>query len=738
MMNSEQIELVQESWAKITDAGEAAEVFYETLFKMDPTLEVLFSDDMSAQGKKLMEMIGIAVGMLDQLDKLVPIAKKLGERHQHYGVTDEHYDTVGAALIQTLEVALESEFTGTVEEAWLSVYQVLANTMRGAAKENNMDSSMSVNEESDMSTDDAMDGQRFERMVDSVRTAIMLIDKDLIVTYVNEGTKRLISENLEHFKEVFPGFDGDNIVGACIDAFHKNPAHQRQILANPANLPHEAEIRVGPLAFSLYISASYDAHGAHDGSILEWANVTKEKDRYADFSSQIEAISKSQAVIEFNMDGTVVTANENFLNTFGYQLSEVVGQHHSMFVSAEYKSSADYRIFWEKLNRGEFDTGEYERFGKNQKQVWIQASYNPIFDLNGKPCKLVKYATDISGRKQAIANIKDSLIAVADGDLTQKIEGKLEGEFNVLGDSMNALIKNLNNMVAEIRNGSNNVFSAAREIAQGNDDLSKRTESQASSLEETASAMEELTTTVQQNAQNATEATKLAQSVMTKACSGGEVVTSAVTAMEEINSSSKKIADIIGVIDEIAFQTNLLALNAAVEAARAGEQGRGFAVVAAEVRNLAGRSAAAAKEIKGLISDSVDAVGKGTKLVDESGQTFTELTDAVGEVEKMIADIDNASNEQASGINEVSQAVAQMDEMTQQNAALVEQSAASSKSMEDQAQSLIEQVDFFKTDESQGRIPTNVTSLGGRESSPVPRRAALGGTSSSDDEWQEF
>lgn len=577
--------------------------------------------------------------------------------------------------------------------------------------------------------------QFYQSVIDSVRTAVMVIDKDLLVTYVNEGTKRLFRENLQTFQEHYKGFNPDTIIGTCIDFFHKNPTHQRRLLADPNNLPHTANIRIGGLSFSLYISAAYDSAGKHVGSILEWADITAEKDAYADFAGQIDAIGKSQAVIEFQMDGTVVTANDNFLNTLGYSLSEIQGKHHRMFAEPEYAQSMEYQQFWEKLNRGEFDSGEYKRIGKGGKEVWIQATYNPILDQDGKPFKVVKYATDITDQKVAVSSIKEALIAMSDGDLTATIDRELGGEFKILGDSMNSFLGVLGNLVSDIRNASNNVFSAAREIAQGNTDLSQRTEAQASSLEETASAMEELTTTVQQNAENATQATKMANSAKDKASTGGEVVTNTVEAMEEINKSSKKIADIIGVIDEIAFQTNLLALNAAVEAARAGEQGRGFAVVAAEVRNLAQRSAAAAKEIKGLINDSVEAVGKGTRLVDETGQTFNDLVSAVNEVVTMISDIDSASKEQSAGISEVTQAVTQMDEMTQQNAALVEEASASSRSMEEQAQSLLEQVSFFKTGDgdvpiSPRRALQDVSSNRGRDK---VRLAAV-----PDDEWEEF
>ncbi len=457
--------------------------------------------------------------------------------------------------------------------------------------------------------------------------------------------------------------------------------------------------RLGKGGKEVWIQASYNPIldlNRNPFKVVKYASdVTEQKLRNADFSGQINAIGMSQAVIEFNMDGSIISANENFLSTMGYSLDEIRGKHHSMFAEPDFARSKEYEAFWEKLNRGEFESAEYKRLGKGRKEVWIQASYNPIMDLNGKPFKVVKYATDITARKNAVEEIKDVLMTLAEGNLGSSIENELTGEFNTVGNSLNDLIGILNDMVGDIRATSTNVFDSAREIAEGNNELSHRTESQASSLEETASAMEELTSTVKQNSENASQARILSSSVMAKAKNGGDIVGNAISAMSDINKSSKKIADIISVIDEIAFQTNLLALNAAVEAARAGEQGRGFAVVAAEVRNLAQRSAGAAKEIKGLISDSVEAVGQGSKLVDQTGKTFEELVSAIEEVSKMVSDIDNASKEQSQGISEVSAAVSQMDEMTQKNSALVEEAAAASKSMEDQSQQLLQQVEFF-------------------------------------------
>jgi methyl-accepting chemotaxis protein len=416
-----------------------------------------------------------------------------------------------------------------------------------------------------------------------------------------------------------------------------------------------------------------------------------------ELQAKLNAISKSQAIIEFDLEGNILTANDNFLTAMGYRLGEIIGKHHSLFISNEYKQSAEYKKFWQLLNDGEYQNAQFLRLGKNNKQVWLQASYNPILDLNGKPYKVVKYATNITSHKQAIEIIKNNLAAISNGNLQQKIEQPLTGDFNIVGDSLNTLTDNLLNLISEIKNNASFVFNDAKEIAQGTYELSHRTESQAASLEETASAMEELTSTVKQNAKNATDATAIAKNAMHKAHNGSSVIQQAVSAMADITKASKKIADNIGVIDEIAFTTNLLALNAAVEAARAGDQGRGFAVVAAEVRNLAQRSAAAAKEIKSLIIESDDSVASGSHLVNQSGTTFNELVAAVQEVVTMIEEIDHASNEQATGINEVSQAVAQMDTMTQQNAALVEEASASTKSLEQQAQALLEQVSFFNT-----------------------------------------
>lgn len=366
------------------------------------------------------------------------------------------------------------------------------------------------------------------------------------------------------------------------------------------------------------------------------------------------------------------------------------------------------------------DTSEMEGFYKE-----LGGGINSLLEISGS----------------AIGEIAVLLERVAGGDLLHTVNSEYQGTFGKLRDDANQTVEKLRELVGGIQHSAETINTAAREIASGNQDLSSRTEEQASSLEETASSMEQLTTTVRQNADNARQANELAAGAQAVAEKGGEVVGQVVNTMGSIHQASSKIADIIGVIDGIAFQTNILALNAAVEAARAGEQGRGFAVVATEVRSLAQRSAAAAKEIKGLISDSVDRVEAGNRLVDQAGRTMEEVVSSIKRVAKIVTDIAEASREQSAGIDQVSLAVSQMDEVTQQNAALVEEAAAAAESLEEQAVHLAESVSVFKVARSAAQPRLSSPPQSSRPAQverkvSAKKPAAL--PASLDDEWTEF
>ncbi|HTP38308.1 MAG TPA: methyl-accepting chemotaxis protein [Steroidobacteraceae bacterium] len=657
------------------------------------------------------------------------------------------------------------------------------------------------------------------------------------------------------------GYSLEEVVGhhhsMFVDPAYATSAEYRQFWAQLGRGEYDAGQyrRVAKGGREVWIQASYnpilDVRGKPTKVVKFATDITAAKLQAADFEGQLAAVNKAQAVIEFKLDGTILSANENFCRTMGYSAEELRGRHHSLFVDPAYAQSAEYQAFWAKLGRGEYDAGQYRRLGKGGREVWIQASYNPIMDMNGKPFKVVKYATDITVQRQAarmnaafkgaldnvtanvmvadmdcnimymnqaastlmangqadfrkdlpafdasrligtnidlfhknpahqrgllarldktftsqlkiggrtmriIANpmlgdggerlgtvvewadrtqevsveteVQSMVSAALNGQLEQQIQpqGK-EGFFLTLSNGINELTANMAGVVARVKIAASEVHRGADEISQGNTNLSQRTEEQASSLEETASSMEQMTSTVKQNADNAGHANQLAVAARDQAEKGGAVVSQAVKAMTEINDSSKKIADIIGVIDEIAFQTNLLALNAAVEAARAGEQGRGFAVVASEVRNLAGRSATAAKEIKDLINDSVKKVDEGSSLVAQSGQTLEQIVSAVKKVSDIIAEIAAASQEQSSGIDQVNKAVMQLDEMTQQNAALVEQASAASQSMADQARQLNEMMDKYQVAQAvtDAAVKAMTVSEANRATDGVDRRGA--------------
>ena len=1121
-MEPRQIRLVQESFSKLEPiSAQAAQMFYEHLFRLDPALRGLFKGDMQAQGKKLMQMIGAAVGMLDDVPKLMPVLANLGRRHGGYGVSDKDYATVGKALLATLEKGLGAGFTPEVRAAWTAVYGVMAETMKKAAGQtsganqskggamfnnlsiksrlisvialmlvlltgigwmgldglhkaseglksvyeeravpmgqvadiqrmlarNRLNIALSLanptadeiskntadveaniasigkqweaymaiphaKEETEIAKKFAEDRRRFvqeglllavkalrandlkeanrivanelqplylpvgqaiealmklqldsakseyeqaqsryvtartvtltslvlggalvaligfllmraivrplnaaighfaeigrgnyreeitvhardetgkvlealkemqsrlnadmseasriaaenliaarvKNALDKVESNVMMADMDGNIIYMNETVTAMLTGNEVELKKVLPRFDSKSLLGTNFDVFHKNPAHQRGLLSGLRST-HKVQINVGPLTFNLTANPVTDAKGERIGTVVEWQDATAElaaRDKelresaenlriknaldkcstnvmIADATNQIiymnESVSQmlggneaelrkvlpqfdSRKLIGANIDqfhknpshqrGLLADLRSTYRTeikvgplNFGLIASPIVDEKgkrvgtvvewkdrtQEVAVEAEVGGLVSRAVAGDFTQRVEMagKDGFFKALGGNINQLLettsvgldevaglvgtaVQGDFTGRIEVAGKQGVFKELAGNMNLLMETSAVSLDDvgrvLAGLAKGDLTSKIDAEYKGTFGRLKDDCNETVDKLTEIVGKLRDATESINTAAKEIAAGNTDLSSRTEEQASSLEQTASSMEELTSTVKQNSENAKQANQLAIGASGVAVKGGSVVTQVVSTMNSISESSKKIVDIISVIDGIAFQTNILALNAAVEAARAGEQGRGFAVVASEVRNLAQRSAGAAKEIKALIGDSVEKVGAGTLLVDEAGKTMAEIVTSVKRVTDIMSEITAASQEQSAGIEQVNQAITQMDEVTQQNAALVEEAAAAAESLEEQAQNLAGAVGVFKLAGGQDaqvahsvqvtRLPMKVTSGRGpaKKVATAPASAAVrkptklataGG--GGDGAWEEF
>jgi methyl-accepting chemotaxis protein len=425
-------------------------------------------------------------------------------------------------------------------------------------------------------------------------------------------------------------------------------------------------------------------------------DITASKIEALNDGNRLRAIDKSQAIIEFEPDGKIFQVNENFLSAMNYTENEVLGKHHSLFCDPAYVKSPEYAEFWNRLRAGEFIADNFVRYGKGGRRVWIQAAYTPVFTSRGQVYKVVKVATDITARMEAVETIGRAIQSLSEGDLTVEIRDKIDEALDKTRVQFNTAVRALEYTVGAIKHSAETLTSNARVIHSVSDEIAKNAEMQAASVEQTAAALEEITTTVRDSTTRAINASKLVADTRAGAESSGVIVKNATEAMTRIEHSSKEIENIIGVIDEIAFQTNLLALNAGVEAARAGEAGKGFAVVAQEVRELAQRSASAAKEIKTLIAAASSAVKQGVAYVNETGDALGRIIEQVHEVDQNVNAISNASREQSLGIGEINTSINVLDQGTQKNAATVEEANAASITLAAEAESLYNLISKFK------------------------------------------
>ncbi len=522
----------------------------------------------------------------------------------------------------------------------------------------------------------AENSERIKQALDQVTGNVMMADTDLNIIYMNEAAVALFNRNEADFKKDLPNFNATALIGTNIDDFHKDPSHQRGLLAKLTET-YTAELLIGGRSMVVIASPVMDGE-IRLGTVVEWIDKTQEVSIQNEIDNIVNNVKNGQLNSRLDLD--------------------------------------DKEGFFKQLSQG------------------------------------MNELTEVV--EQVISEIAYVMSGVAEGDLTREITKNYLGTFATCKEDINTSLHKLSEVFSQVLKSAEFINNSSQEIASGNNNLSQRAEQQAASLEQTASSMEQLTSTVKNNADNAQQADQVAASARQLAESGGDIVASAVSAMEEINDSSNKIAEIIGVIDEIAFQTNLLALNASVEAARAGEQGRGFSVVATEVRNLAQRSATAAKESKELIQSSVQKVRSGTDFVNQTGKSLGEIVIGVKKVGDIVAEIAAASSEQSQGIEQVNQAVAQMDEITQQNAALAEQASAASVSMSEQANQMSQLLAFFKVagQQSGGTVTAQMLPSSGQQQEnnisanlnksivPMSQQATTITPVSDDDdsEWVEF
>lgn len=520
--------------------------------------------------------------------------------------------------------------------------------------------------------------------------------------------KGIVLSANQHFLDIF-GYSLEEIIGHhhrqfVEESFAQSPKYQnfwRKLAAGTSSGGQFKRLtKTGEI---VWVQAIYSPVLNADGQVVKIVklacDITSQKHQAVSDAGQIAAINRSLAAIEFNLDGTILKANENFLAAMGYKEAEIVGKHHRMFVAPEEATSQDYAAFWADLGKGQFKSDEYLRYGKGGKRVWIQASYNPILDDEGTPIRVMKFATVITERKDAMEAIGHSLEALANRDLTCRIEQKFNNDLDPVRIALNKSIDTFVGIVSSIKHSTSGIRAATQEILAGANDLSDRTNREASAIAQTTSSVETLASTVEANKKNASHASETTDTLSVGAANADKAMSRATGAMTAIAESSSKISNIISLIDDIAFQTNLLALNASVEAARAGEAGKGFAVVAVEVRRLAQSSANSSTEIKQLIEQASKEVGGGEQFVKDATEKVQAMLTDISQSNDVVRQISSATRDQANTINEVSMAIREIDEMSQRNAALVEEMNAAIGQCERQSSDLDMMVEQFKLDE---------------------------------------